>query len=270
MGLRYENQSNINSNLNVAPRIGFAWSPGGQQSKTVIRGGYGVFYERVNESLTLQANRLNGVNQQQFTVQNPDFFPIIPTPATLVQFSVPGSVYQLENNLQAPYTLQSVFSVERQLPRNMTVATSYINIRTLHMLRTRPLNAPLPGTFIQGVPGSGVRPLNCADFIPVSINPSTTCNIYEYDSSGRYNQNQFIVNFNSRMTRNISFNAYYVLAKASSDTDGSGTLPANPYDFSTEYGRASSDIRHRFVMTGNIRTFWGISLNPFITVDHST
>ena len=266
LGLRYENQSNIDSNFNFAPRIGFAWSPGGQQSKTVIRGGYGVFYERVGENLTLQAIRLNGVNQQQFTVQNPDFFPLIPTGEQLVTFAVPGSVYQLENGLQAPYTLQSVFSVERQLPRNMTVAASYINIRTLHVLRTRPLNAPLPGTFIPGVPASGDRPLNCADFIPPEINPSTRCNVFSYESSGRYNQNQFILNFNSRLYRNGSLNAFYVLAKANSDSDGTGTLPANPYDLSTEYGRASGDIRHRFVMTGNFRAPWGISLNPFVIV----
>ena len=44
--------------------------------------------------------------------------------------------------------------------------------------------------------------LNCADFIPTEINPSTRCNIFEYESSGRYNQNQFIVNFNSRFHRN--------------------------------------------------------------------
>ena len=63
--------------------------------------------------------RLNGVNQQQFTVQNPDFFPLIPTAEQLVAFAVPGSVYRLADNLQAPYTLQSVFSVERQLPHNI-------------------------------------------------------------------------------------------------------------------------------------------------------
>ncbi len=159
-----------------------------------------------------------------------------------------------------------MFSVERQLPRNLTIAASYINIRTLHVLRTRPLNAPLPGTFIPGVPASGVRPLDCSDFIPPDINPSPLCNVFAYESSGRYNQNQFIVNFNSRFTRDITMNAYYVLAKANSDADGTGSLPANPYDFSTEYGRASGDIRHRFVMTGNIRAPWGISLNPFVIV----
>jgi len=267
LGMRYENQGNISSNLNFAPRVGFAWSPtGGQQAHTVIRGGYGVFYDRVSENLTLQANRLNGTNQQQFTVLNPDFFPVIPSPETLVSFAVPGSVYQLEKNIQAPYTLQAVISLEHQLPHNLTVATSYINVRTLHLLRTRPLNAPLPGTFIPGIPGSGIRPLNCADFIPPSINPSPTCNIYDYESSGRFNQNQLIINFNSRFNRNASLNAYYVFAKANSDADGTGSIPANPYDLSTEYGRASSDIRHRFVMTGNFRAPWGISLNPFVIV----
>ena len=266
LGLRYENQSNINSNFNFAPRLGFAWQPGGQQSKTVVRGGYGVFYDRISENLTLQTLRLNGINQQQFTVQNPDFFPLIPTPETLVTFAVPGSVYLLDKGLEAPYTLQSVISVERGLPHNTTVAASYIKVRTLHTLRTVPLNAPLPGTFIPGVPDSGIRPLNCADFIPPDINPSTRCNIFGYESSGRYNQNQFIVNLNSRFHRNVTMNAYYVLSKAKSDTDGAGSFPANPYDFSTEYGRTSGDIRHRFVMTGNFRAPWGISLNPFIIV----
>ena len=266
VGLRYENQKNINSNLNFAPRLGFAWSPGGQQSKTVVRGGYGVFYERVGESLTMQARRLNGVSQQEFTVQDPDFFPNIPTVEQLLSFSVPGTVYRLAEGLQSPYTLQAVFSVERQLPRNLTVAASYINIRTLHVLRTRPLNAPLPGTFIPGDPDSGIRPLDCADFIPPDINPATRCNIFQYESSGRYNQNQFIVNINSRFHRNASLTAYYVWAKARSDADGTGSLPADPYNLTTEYGRASGDIRHRFVMRGTFRAPWGISLNPFIIV----
>ena len=266
LGLRYENQDNIASNFNFAPRLGFAWSPGGTRSKTVLRGGYGIFYDRVSESLTMTAERLNGVNQQQFTVQNPDFFPLIPTPDQLIAFAVPGTVFRLSPSLRTPYTMQGVFSVERQLPRNLTVAASYINVRTLHVLRTLPLDAPLPGTFIPGVIGSGVHPLNCADFIPPDVNPSPTCNIFEYDSSGRYNQNQFIVNFNSRFNRNITMTAYYVLAKAMSDTDGVGSIPADPYDLNLDYGRASGDIRHRFVMTGNVRAPWGLSLNPFVII----
>ena len=256
LGLRYENQSNIKSNLNFGPRIGFAWSPGGgQQAKTVIRGGFGMFYDRVSENLTLNATRLNGINQQQFIVTNPSFFPVIPTVDQLEAFAVPVSIFQLNPDLQAPYTQQVVLSVERQLPHNVTIATSYINVRTLHVLRTRPINAPLPGTFNPLVPNSGVRPLGVND------------NLFEYESTGRFNQNQLIVNLNSRFHRNFSLTAYYVLAKANSDADGIGSYPADPYDLSGEYGRASGDIRHRFVVNGTIRAPWGVSLNPFIIIN---
>ncbi len=74
-GLRYENQNNISSNLNFAPRVSFAWAPGPASrqhpAKTTVRGGLGIFYDRIGENLTLTANRFNGTNQQQFIVNAP-------------------------------------------------------------------------------------------------------------------------------------------------------------------------------------------------------
>ena len=55
--------------------------------------------------------------------------------------------------------MQSAIGVERQLPRNTTVAVTYTNTRALHMEQTVPINTPLPGTYIPGQPDSGVRPL---------------------------------------------------------------------------------------------------------------
>jgi Carboxypeptidase regulatory-like domain len=257
LGLRYENQDNIKSNLNLAPRLGFAWSPGAggqRQPTTVIRGGFGVFYDRVGENLTLQADRFNGANQQQFIVTDPevlDLFPNVPSLPTLTAFASPVTIYQLAGDLRAPYTLQSVISVERQLPHNFTLAFSYINARALHLLRSRAINAPLPGTFVPGMPDSGVRPFGNE-------------NVFDYESTGRFNQNQFIVNIQNRFSRNSTIGAYYVLGRAKSDTDSANSFPANSYDLSNEYGRSALDVRHRFVMFGNFRAPWGVSLSPFV------
>ncbi|HEX8117230.1 MAG TPA: hypothetical protein VF521_08155, partial [Pyrinomonadaceae bacterium] len=69
-GLRYEAQNDVDNSFGFAPRVAFAWSPAAdpRRQTTVIRGGFGIFYQRVNENLMLQAERSNGTNQQQFVV----------------------------------------------------------------------------------------------------------------------------------------------------------------------------------------------------------
>jgi len=261
LGLRYENQSNIKSNFNFAPRLGFAWAPGPanprQAAKTVVRGGFGIFYDRVGENLTLNASRFNGTNQQQFIVTDPtvlNSFPAVPSVAILTAFATPITIDRLAPDLRTPYTIQSVISVEHQLAHNFRVSATFSNSRTLHLLRSRAVNAPLPGTFIFGVPGSGVRPFGPAN------------NIFEYESTGRFNQNQFTVNVVNNFSRRGSVTAFYTFAKANSDTDGIGTFAANPYDFSGEYGRASNDVRHRFTLFGNYRGPWGLSFSPLVSI----
>lgn len=265
LGLRYEAQTNINTGLNFAPRIAFAWSPGagGQgQAKTVIRGGFGIFYDRVGEDLSLQSARFNGTNQQQFLVTDAlvldqaqftlDAVTNVPTVETLTAFARPQTTWQMADTLQAPYTIQSSISLERQLPSNWTFSATFINSRSLHLLRARNINAPLPGTFVLGVAGSGVRPFG------------DLSNIYQYESSGRLNQNQLLLGIGNRLNRTFSIFARYSLSKAESDTDGAGSFPANQYDLGSEWGRASFDVRHRFIVGGTINAPWGLRLNPLI------
>ncbi len=265
LGLRYEAQTNINTGLNFAPRISFAWSPGGggqRQPKTVIRGGFGIFYDRVSEDLSLQANRFDGVNQQQFLVTDPltlglsqftlDGVTNVPTVEMLTAFARPQTTWRMSDDLQAPYTIQSSISLERQLPGNWTFSATFINSRSLHLLRARNINAPLPGTFIPGLAGSGVRPLG------------NLSNIYEYESSGRLNQNQLLLGINNRLNRTFSIFARYSLGKVESDTDGAGSFPANQYDLASEWGRASFDVRHRFIVGGTINAPWGVRLSPLV------
>ena len=279
-GLRYENQTNIDSNFNFAPRLSFAYAlGGGQQARptTVVRGGFGVFYNRISDNLTLQANRFNGTNQQQFTVQQQPVpsvcsgtnatacasadqvaaiearnvvarnilnnFPFVPTVEQLAPFRTASITRILADDITAPYSIQSTISVERQLPRNVTLTVNYINTRTLHLLRQRNINAPL----------NGVRPLGDA-----------AGNVFQYESSGVLRQNQLMIFANTRLNPRFTLTVNYVLNKVNNDTDGS--FPANNYDLTGEYGRASGDIRHRLNVFGNIELpFWGLRLNPFLT-----
>jgi hypothetical protein len=249
LGLRYETQTNIHDWRDWAPRVGFAWAPGSKgnrQGKTVVRGGFGMFYDRVGESLALQSIRYNGINQQQYVVANPDFFPVIPSPGSLTAAVAPQATWRLASNIRAPYIMQSAIGIERQLPWNTTVATTFTNSHAMHLLRARNVNAPVPGT--------GVRP------------DTSTGDIYEYESSGVLNQNQWMTNVNSRLNRNVSLFAFYSLNYAKSNTDGSGSFPANQYDLAGEYGRSSLDVRHRFVLGGSVAAPWALRLSPFIIV----
>ena len=256
-GLRYEAQTNISDRTNIAPRLSLAYSPGGDgksRPKTVFRVGFGVFYDRFGEGLTLQTRRYNGVNQQQFVVTDPAILsqPVfaangtvtnVPTVQTLAAFAQPQTTRVVSPNLHAPRTTQLAFSIERQLPYKTTFSATYVYSNTGRLLRSRNINAPV----------GGVRPI------------PTSGNILQYESTGRFNQNQLLLNFRSNFSDRVSIFGNYALGKAKSDSDGVGTFPANQYDVTGEYGDASVDIRHRLVFGSNIKAPLGIDLSPFFT-----
>ncbi len=256
-GLRYETQTNISSDYNFAPRFSFAYAPGatGQNKpKTVFRGGFGVFYERFSEGLTLQSIRFNGIKQQRFVVTDPAILDQVvfgangsvsnvPSVQSLTNFAQPQTTRVVAPDLQTPYTNQIVLSVERQLPFKTSLSATYTFAQTRRLLRSRNINAPI----------NGVRP-----------NPGAG-NIFEYESTGRFNQNQLLLNFRSNFNKRVSFFGNYAFGGAKSDTDGAGTFPANQYNLSGEYGDSLVDIRHRFVFGGNISAPLGLRLSPFIS-----
>lgn len=247
LGVRYETQDNIRDHSDFAPRVAFAWAPGGpaknKTPNTVIRGGFGIFYDRFSEQNILVAQRYNGINQQQFIIVNPDSYPAIPSQAMLEESGTQQIVHTISSSVRAPYVMQSSIGVERQLPKKTTLAVTYTNSHGLHELRSRNINAPFaPGVY--PYPNKGP--------------------IYEMESTGLYNQDLLLTNVNSRLTSKISLFGTYSLANARSNTDGLSTFPANQYSMLGEYGPASNDIRNRVSLGGSITSKFGLLWNPFI------
>ncbi|MBV8050893.1 MAG: TonB-dependent receptor [Acidobacteriaceae bacterium] len=269
-GLRFETQNQIHDHGDWAPRLSLAWGLGRRNNpspKTVLRAGFGIFYERFSYNLIEQAERLNGITQQQFIVSNPVFFANIPS--TLAGAQVSPTIYQVSPTLQAPRTIQSAASIERQITKGATVAVTYLNSNGQHLFFLRNANAPLPGTYTG--PGTGIRPFGGSD------------NIYQYDSEGIFRQNQLIANVRINAGARVSLFGYYTLNYANSDlgsgsgsgggagffSGGSTATPnflTNQYDPMADYGRAAFDVRHRAFLGGTISMPYAFRLNPFMII----
>ena len=239
LGARYETQTNIHDLRDFAPRLGVAWAP---RKKIVIRGGFGMFYDRFSLASTIAAERYNGTQVRQYVVTNPDFYPVVPAVASLQQSA--QIVQRISGSLRSPYIMQSALGLERQLPFNTTMALTYANSHGLHLFRSRNVNAPFNGLFPYGAGGP----------------------VFLMESAGVYNQNQLIVNVNTKVNKNVSLNGSYMVNKAMSNTDGLGTFPANQYSLDGEYGPASTDVRHRATLAGSVNSRWNVRVSPLLVL----
>src|SRR5208337_4506255 len=242
-GLRFETQNAIHDHADWAPRLGFAWGIGGggkSAPKTVLRGGFGLFYDRSGQDLVLNADRLNGTTQNSYALSCPQsqpcsqlsFFPTVPPVSQLPSQTV-SSIYQIGPELHAPYIMQSAFTLERQVTKIANVTVTYLNSRGVHQLLSLGTNAPATN-----------YPY------PTGLLPSTY--YFQYSSDGVFRQNQLIANFNIRAGAKLSLFGYYSLNYANSDASGAGSFPSDQHDLSLDYGRASFDTRHRVFMGGAI------------------
>lgn len=267
MGLRYETQTNIGDWRDFAPRIGFAWAPGAKagqrQPKTVFRGGAGIFYDRFGENYTLAAQRYNGLAQQRYIIScglvssvactQPVFSLVngavtvsnVPPISALNASPAAQAITRKASDLRAPYIIQQAIGVERQLPFSSTIAVTYTHSRGVHELLSRNINAPLPGTTSFPFGGTG--------------------QIDQYESVGLLDQNQLMVNLNTRIGTKVTMFTGYSFNHAKSNADGVGSFPANQYDLRSEYGRSSLDVHHRLFLGGSVVTKYAIRLSPFIT-----
>lgn len=278
LGMRYENQSNISSDLNFAPRLGVAWSPGAggaKQPKFVFRGGAGIFYNRFSENSMLQVTRMNGSNQLNLLVSANEADPIrkqaaltllaqpvftltgvtnVPT-AAQIQAVLPAiqssAVSVIAPTFQAPYSMQAVFSLERAFSAKFTLATTFVKVRSLHQQRVRNINAPVCPLQINCV--GAPRPERALG------------NINSYESAGVVDINRLNVNLRANVSPKISLFVNYGFGFTNTNV----STPAYAYDLSGEYGRAGGDARHSFGLFGNVVLPWGVSVSPSVNFTSS-
>ena len=253
-GLRFETQNYTADRADFAPRVGFAYGIHGTAKKPAVytlRGGFGIFYNRLPSTNILTAVRQNGVSQQQYVLTSPDTYPNTPPPAALSS-ALPPTIFRISPGYTSPYILQSSITLERRLSKYGSISGTYTYGRGIHQLLSRNINAPLPGTYNPADPTSGVRPLG------------GLANLYQYETTGLGRQNRLSVNAQIQNGEKFQLFANYSYRRFNTDTNGG--FPSNQYNIGQDYGRATNDVHQRLFLGVFGQGPFGINGGPFLFI----
>ncbi len=259
----------INNNDNFAPRLGFAWDVF-SNGKSVMRAGFGQFFQRERVSPNLVALTANPPNVQttggirDFDGEN-EFL-------DFVGFGRPQSGIDVNSN--TPYMYQYNLTWEQRVGRDSTIEVSYVGSQGRDLLRPRDINQiPLQ----QDIDSNGVNDrldfIRCdpndggcrGQYLPISAYGPAQIAMWGFDGSSDYNslQTQFITRFG----RGSQVQASYTLADFTADTsmvDSSGTIQAQSgitdlYRSGSDDSTADMARRHVFNASAiyNLPTFAG-------------
>jgi hypothetical protein len=240
-GVRYENQSNVSDNLNLAPRFGIAWVPKTKDKQKPIKTlprvtvGIGLFYSRFPIGNTLNVLQTSNTERSYYFITDPtilDLFPAVPDVSQLEQSQTPRSLRSVSDGFRIP--VQAVFnlSVTKKIWLGLSITGSYTHYEALRQTVTRNINAPLAGTF----PFTPVYPFG------------SNRNIQEFQSGAHNRLDRISINAQfpewkvGKGTVYIGVNYSYQLTRGNA-VSGSGS-PFDPYDFSQEWGPNTRDGFH--------------------------
>jgi hypothetical protein len=250
-GLRWETQNHIADHNDWAPRASFAYALDGngkdKKTKTVVRGGYGFFFDRLQTNNLLTVNR--STLQQQVVLNNPSCTSTATTLGTIDLTSCSSTTststastpvkYEVSPGYHAPTTEQLGASLERQLTAGTSVTFTYLRSFGVHQLVTRNANQAVGGT------------------------PQTNTGgyLYEFFPEAVFKQNQAIFSINSKVTKNFNVVGFYTYSDANSNAN---TSASNAYDLNQDYGPAAFVQKNTVFVIGNYGGPWGIRFNPFM------
>lgn len=243
LGLRYEGQNHIHDHADFGPRLSLAWAPGrsiGKQPRTVIRAGYGWFYERFTMSsqypsglvpYIITAIHDNLINQKTYTIQNPAFFnpnAAQPVPVLTADANSIPTFHSVDPHFHAALDMQGGIGVDHSFGKHITSNVTYLYTQGVHQYMSNNVTAPSFDISTYSVTG-----------------PPPAVYNYQFQSGGFYRQNQLIFTSGWQRKR-LTLTGNYVLNEAKSDTQGINSFPSVAQDPGFDYGRASFGIRQRF------------------------
>jgi hypothetical protein len=252
LGLRYDLQflkTIATQTGNVSPRAGFAWSPSASR-RTVVRGSYGLFYDRIPlralaNALLSAGNTTNVGNLQQLSIS------LAPTqagapvfPAILGSLTIPAGVLfnlsTMDPHMKNAYSEQGSFEIEQQVGRNATLSVGYQHVRGLHLIVS--VNQNVPSCPAVGT-NNGCRP------------NSNYGNNSQYSSAADSHYDGAHVSFVQRPVKWGNYRISYTYSKA---LDNVGEFffssPIVPSNIWLDYGRSDDDQRSRVAFEGTIHS----------------
>jgi hypothetical protein len=264
-GLRYDLQflQTIDTDTNnVAPRVGFAWSPSDAR-RTVVRASGGLFYDRVPlralaNAVLSAGNTTDLANLQQNSISlsptqagAPSFPAILSAPIASVTLA---NLTTMERGMQNAYSRQGSVEVEQQVGARSTVSVGYQYTRGVNLIIS--VNQNVPSCVATGT-NNGCR-----------ANPSYGNNS-QYSPLAESSYHGLHASFVQRPAAWGFYRVSYTLSKA---MDNVGEFffssPIDPFDLSKDWGRSDDDQRHRLVLNGAINSPTTPARTPWEQISH--
>ena len=243
---------------NFAPRIGFAWSLG-EDGRTVLRGGYGIFYDTIVHSLAPGLNAQNDHEAPLFALSlappGPGRLAGTFDSATLFPLGGPSQAY--DEHLRTPYSQHFNLTLQRELGRTMVLSLGYVGSKGTKLFDVRNINQAIyiPGVDANGQPLS--TPFNVESRRPSQLfhlTPYPVSAVDKYGTGASSIYHSFQTTFNKRMGHGLTILGAYTWSKSIDDAadpfgfTGDSGGPQDSNNVAQERARSVFDIEHQFTV----------------------
>jgi hypothetical protein len=242
-GVRYEWQNLLGrDHNNFAPRLSAAHALD-RDRRIVVRGGAGIFYDRLPEDVFADVLRSDPQQSRQLLITQPGY----PDPfaAGSIEAPRPASLVRLDPDLRSPYVVHWSGGVEWKAGAQSTVTITSFGAHGAKLFRSTDWNAPV----------AGGRPVPEIAILRV------------VGSDARLTSRALEIAWRGRWRKWIQGSARYTLALTRDNTSGPSWLPPDSLDLSREWSRSDEDQRHRFQILGSCEPWNAFTLGAVLSFD---